>query len=163
MLKYDLQHSNTSPRKQEKQTEQSQVTRTQWWVWAHAEPFSLRFAACEHGEFVLSLLFPESSIAHSLIFVFLNIEMLLAACTPVHQKRVSDSFIDGHATPCGCWESNTGLRKERPVFFTTEPSRQPVFNESAELVLCYTSNYNNLDRKTPMHILHVIIMTNVSP
>jgi hypothetical protein len=33
-------------------------------------------------------------------------------------------MIDGYKVPCGCWELNSGLLKEKLVILTTEPFLQ---------------------------------------
>ena len=50
---------------------------------------------------------------------------ILSACTPVCQKRTSDSIIDGCEPSCGCWELNSGPLEEQPVLLTAEPSLSP--------------------------------------
>jgi hypothetical protein len=52
---------------------------------------------------------------------------LSAACTSALQKRVSYPVIDGHETPCGFWELNSGPLEEQPILLTDEPSLQGAF------------------------------------
>ena len=49
----------------------------------------------------------------------------LSVCIPACQKRASDTIIDSHEPPCGCWELNSGPLEEQPMLLTPESSLQP--------------------------------------
>jgi len=53
------------------------------------------------------------------------------SCLQTHQKRASDSIMDGCEPPCGCWELNSGPLEEQSVLLTTEPSLRPSYSISA--------------------------------
>jgi hypothetical protein len=56
----------------------------------------------------------------SFLFLYLLImytAFCLLACMSVGQKRAQYLIIDGCEPPCGCWELNSGLLEEQPVFF----------------------------------------------
>ena len=55
---------------------------------------------------------------------------VLPAHMPACQKRAPDPIIDGFATPCGCWESNSGSSERAVSAF------QPLSHRSA-LALLY--------------------------
>ena len=47
-------------------------------------------------------------------------------CLQTHQKRASDSILDGCEPPCSCRELNSGCLEEQSVFLTAEPALQPL-------------------------------------
>ena len=67
----------------------------------------------------------------SRVFFFLlktylfNIHLYTIAVSDTHQKRISDSIMDGCEPPRGCWELNSGPLEEQSVLLTSEPSLQP--------------------------------------
>ena len=76
-------------------------------------------------------------------------------CLQTHQKRASDSIIDGCEPPCGCWELNSGPLEEQSVLFTAEPSLQPpspylfilvqYIQDKDTILAVFKDLFNNMD------------------
>ena len=116
-----------------------------------------------------------SSFFFFFCFLFFNDSFILfiwvhCSCLQTHQKRVSDSIMDGCESPCGCWELNSGPLEEQSVLLTVEPSLQSVNSLSCrswlsllplqvvfkwEIITCHiNANYNPscLQLTLPWHL-----------
>lgn len=61
----------------------------------------------------------------------------LFACTPSHQNRASGHIIDDCGPSCKCWELNSELLEEQPMYLTSQPSLQPYKIDSKVTCIYY--------------------------
>ena len=83
----------------------------------------------------------------------------ISACTPVYQKRAPDCIIDGCEPPCGCWEQNYELWKNKCSYhWATSPAPSHIFLKDWFILLWnYHSYFMNC---CLLHSMHKVIYMN---
>lgn len=80
--------------------------------------------ACSQFNIILGVTVSACSLSLTSSFMYCMRVSALSAHIPAHQKRAPDATANGCVPLCGCWDLNSGLLEEGPVFFTSEPSLQ---------------------------------------